>query len=240
MNDRTVAVLQTPSAVLTPWRGKVEALVEARHGGARAGRSLARVLFGDVNPSGNLPMTFPATEEQLPTAGSAEQYPGVAHPVEYSEGVFVGYRWYDEQRLAPAYPFGQGLSYTRFPYDDLRLRPVRNGRAIAVSVTVRNAGRRGGATVPQVYVGLPDRPGQPQPPRQLRAFERISLAPGQEKTVRFILDRRAFSTWRAGGWVVPRGCSSVPGGESSRDIRERGAVRHGASRRGCGARTAVR
>ena len=223
-NPRTVVVLQTPSAVLTPWRGQVEALVEAWHGGAQAGRSLAEVLFGDVNPSGNLPLTFPAGLDQLPTAGSPEQYPGTAQTVEYREGVLVGYRWYDERGLRPAYPFGHGLSYTTFGYDRLRLRALP-GRRLDVTVRVTNTGRRAGATVAQLYLGLPEQRGQVQPPRQLRAYERVSLRPGAATVIRFRLPARAFATWQAGGWRVPPGCFRIEVGESSRDIRARGAVR---------------
>ncbi len=115
-NPNTVVVLETGGPVLTPWRDKVKGLLEAWYPGEQGGPAIARVLFGDADPGGRLPATFPREEGDIPTAGDPEKYPGVAENVKYKEGVLVGYRWYDANRIAPAFPFGYGLSYTRFRY----------------------------------------------------------------------------------------------------------------------------
>ena len=127
-NPRTIVVLETAGPVLTPWRGDVDAILEAWYPGMAAGSAVARLLFGDVDPSGRLPATFPRREADLPTAGRPHRYPGVDGVADYSEGVLVGYRWYDRKRIEPAYPFGFGLSYTRFALDGLRVRGDRSGR----------------------------------------------------------------------------------------------------------------
>ncbi|MGH2837265.1 MAG: beta-glucosidase family protein [Thermoleophilaceae bacterium] len=217
-NDRTVVVLETGGPVLTPWRGKVAAILEAWYPGSGGGPALARVLFGDVDPGGRLPATFPRSEEDYPYHGDTEAYPGVAEQVEYKEGVFVGYRWFDTEGLRPAYPFGFGLSYTKFRYDKLRIR--RRGQdAATVSFTVRNVGRRAGIEVPQLYLGLPSTAVK-QPPVQLKDFRKLTLEPGQRKRVRFRIDPRDISYWNvdADGWRIARGCYQVVIGRSSRRV----------------------
>ena len=219
-NKRTIVVLETGGPVLTPWRGKVASIVEAWYPGAGGGPALARVLFGHVDPGGRLPATFPRTEDHYPYAGDPESYPGVAEEVQYKEGVFVGYRWFDAKGHRPAYPFGFGLSYTKFRYGPLRLR--RRGQdAATVSFTVKNVGRRTGVEVPQLYVGLPS-PGEDveQPPKQLKDFRKLTLRPGQRKRVRFRIDPRDLSYWNvdADGWRIAPGCYQVMIGRSSRRI----------------------
>ncbi|HEY7454078.1 MAG TPA: glycoside hydrolase family 3 C-terminal domain-containing protein [Thermoleophilaceae bacterium] len=232
-NPRTIVVLETGGPVLTPWRGKVRALLEAWYPGQEAGPALARVLFGDVDPGGRLPVTFPRSEADLPTAGDPEKYPGVAEQVHYKEGVFVGYRWYDQRRLRPAFPFGFGRSYTRFAFRGLRVR--RTGRHSArVSAVVVNRGRRRGTAVPQLYLGLPSPSGAVrQPPRQLRGVRKLSLRRGARRRVTFRVGSRALSYWdvTAGRWRVARGCYRVMVGSSSRALPLRG--RFGIGRR-CG------
>ena len=179
-NPNTVVVLETGGPVLTPWAGQVRAIVQAWYPGAEGGTALARVLFGDVDPGGRLPVTFPVREEDLPTSGRPERYPGVGDNAQYSEGVFVGYRHFDQNRIAPRFPFGHGLSYARFRYDGLRIRP----RAAAdwprgSAFPSRNTSGRTGIEVAQLYVSLPSpRAGVPQPPRALKAFRKVTLAPG--------------------------------------------------------------
>ena len=151
---RTVVVLQSGGPTLTPWRDKVRGLVEAWFPGQNGGTAVARVLFGDAEPGGRLPGTFPRREEDEPTSGDPEKYPGVGERVTYKEGVLIGYRWFDERRLDVAYPFGYGLTYTTFDYRGLRLRRGRGG-AVAVSAQVTNTGRRVGTEVPQLYLGMP-------------------------------------------------------------------------------------
>jgi beta-glucosidase len=172
------------------------------------------VLFGDADPAGRLPATFPGGATQLPTAGDREKYPGVNNQETYKEGVLVGYRWYDTKRLRPAFSFGFGLSYTRF-----RLSGLRVGAAGA-SVLVRNVGRRAGATVAQLYVGIPSRRGVIEPPRQLRGYGKVSLPPGRAARVSFPLTVRSFAYWDAARnrWRVAPGCYRVWAGQSSRDL----------------------
>jgi beta-glucosidase len=220
-NRRTIVVLATGGPDLTPWRNQVAALLEAWYPGGHGGTALARVLFGDVDPGGRLPVTFPDSPSQLPTAGSASQYPGgLDQRVHYSEGVLIGYRWYDARGLKPAYPFGYGLSYTTFSAGRMRVVPAARGFARArVSVTVKNTGRRTGTVVPQLYLSLPSPgPGVVQPPSQLRGFRKLELRKGRSKTVTFVLDERAFSYWdtAAHGWRVAPGCAGIMIGTSSR------------------------
>jgi len=217
-NPNTVVVLESGGSVLTPWRDRVKGLIEAWYPGEQGGPAIAGVLFGDVDPGGRLPVTFPRQEGDIPTAGDPEKYPGVAENVKYKEGVLVGYRWYDANRIAPAFPFGYGLSYTRFRYSRVRVRGRR------VSFKVRNVGRRRGIEVPQLYLGLPSPgPGVVQPPRQLKGFRKLVLKPGASKRVTFAVSRRDLSYWNIGdnGWVVAPGCYRVMVGRSSRSIVRR-------------------
>jgi beta-glucosidase len=213
-NRRTIVVLETGGPVLTPWRGKVAGLLEAWYPGQEGGAAIARVLFGDADPAGRLPATFPESVTQLPTAGDREKYPGVNNQETYKEGVLVGYRWYDAMRLRPAFPFGFGLSYTRFRLSGLRVS------AASASVLVRNVGRRAGSTVAQLYVGIPSRRAVVQPPRQLRGYGKVSLRPGRAARVSFPLTPRSFAYWDAATkrWRVAPGCYRVWAGESSRDL----------------------
>jgi beta-glucosidase len=225
-NDRTIVVLETAGPVLTPWRDRVEGIVEAWYPGSGGGAAIARVLFGDVDPGGRLPATFPRRERDLPTAGNPRRYPGVGDVVHYTEGLLVGYRWYDQRRIAPAFPFGHGLSYTRFAFRNLRIRPARRGVGARVSVEVANTGRRTGVAVPQLYLGLPGAPRRLQPPLQLKGFESVTLRRGRRARVRFRLDSRAFSYWNArrDRWQAVPGCYRVLLGRSSRDIAARATI----------------
>ena len=216
---RTVTVLQTGAPVLTPWRGQVRALVEMWYPGQNGGTALARVLFGDVDPGGRLPATFPARAADLPTAGDPEKYPGVGEVVHYKEGVLVGYRWYDAHRLPVAYPFGHGLSYTSFGYSGLRIERTSRHSAV-VRFRVTNTGSRRGFAVPQLYVGMPRPAGVVQPPRQLKGFAKLDLAPGASRIVTLRLDRRSLAYWNdaADGWRIEPGCYRIEIGTSSRDL----------------------
>ena len=220
-NPKTVVVLETPGPQLTPWRHKIAGLLEAWYPGQEGGTAIARVLFGDVDPGGRLPATFPATEDQLPTAGDPEKYPGVDNQETYKEGVLVGHRWYDAHHLKPAYPFGFGLSYTHFKLDRLKLR----GRM--VTARVRNTGRRRGSTVVQLYVGLPSSAAVPEPPRTLRHYRKLALRPGRARRVRFHLTQRDLSRWdtAAHAWRVAKGKYRVDLGFSSRSFGRAGSVR---------------
>ena len=228
-NAKTIVVLQTGGPVLTPWRGRVAALLEAWYPGERGGEAIARVLLGDADPAGRLPATFPAREADGPatTVGDPLLYPGVDDQVHYAEGVLVGYRWFDARHVAPAYPFGYGRSYTSFRYSDLRVRARRGAVKATVSVRVTNTGRRPGSDVAQLYLGLPDvRAGVAQPPRQLKGFTRAVLAPGKSSVVTFPVRARDLQFWdvRAHGWRTKRGCVRVAVGRSSRDIELRSTL----------------
>jgi beta-glucosidase len=220
-NKRTVVVLETGGPVLTPWRDRVRALVEAWYPGQEGGTAIARVLFGDVDPGGRLPATFPRSERQLPTAGDPQKYPGTGDEEYYKEGVFLGYKWFDHKRLRPAFPFGFGLSYTRFKLDRLKLRGRR------VSARVRNIGRRRGSTVVQLYVGLPSSKAVPQPPRALKGYRKVSLRRHRARTVHFKLTGRDLAYWKAAarGWRIARGRYRVWVGFSSRKMRRVGTFR---------------
>ncbi|HWT92558.1 MAG TPA: glycoside hydrolase family 3 C-terminal domain-containing protein, partial [Solirubrobacteraceae bacterium] len=219
---RTVVVLQTGGPVLMPWRDRVPSILEAWYPGQNGGTAIARLLLGEAEPGGRLPATFPLAEGDLPTANDKNRYPGVDDEVQYSEGVFIGYRWYDRRGLGVAYPFGHGLSYTTFAYDDLRREADAPGAAVTVSARVTNTGARVGMAVPQLYVSQPDQPepGVEVPPRQLKGFGRVRLAPGESARVTFTLDERAFSYWSVagGGWRVAPGCHELFVGASSRDL----------------------
>ncbi|MFC5183026.1 beta-glucosidase family protein [Actinomadura harenae] len=213
-NPNTVVVLQTGGPVLTPWAGRVRGIMESWYAGGPGGTAIARVLFGDVDPGGRLPVTFPAAEKQAPTSGDATRYPGVGGAVRYSEELLVGYRHYDAKGLVPAFPFGHGLSYTGFKFTGLKMSPT------GVSVTVTNTGRRRGYAVPQLYLGLPSSKAVPEPAKQLRGFGKVSLAPGASARVTFPLDARAFSYWNTTthSWQQVKGCAKVMVGTSSRAV----------------------
>ena len=225
-NPRTVVVLQTGGPVLTPWADRVSAVVEAWYPGQQAGPAIAAVLFGEVDPGGRLPVTFPVRARDIPTAGNRRQYPGVAERAEYSEGVFIGYRHYDEHGIRPAWPFGHGLSYTRFRYGKLRIDRSATGLGADVRVRVRNVGDRRGYAVPQLYLGIPPRPGIAQPPAALKDFRKISLRPGRSEVVSLALGRRSFAHWdeTRSAWRVSPGCYRVMVGSSSGRVEARGTL----------------
>jgi beta-glucosidase len=232
-NPHTIVVLETGGPVLTPWRDRVAAIVEAWYPGAQGGAAIARVLFGDVDPSGRLPVTFPRSEADGPTAGDPQSYPGVAENETYREGVFVGYRWFDARGRMPEFPFGFGLSYTTFGYSGLRVTATP-GRGLAgtVSAHVTNTGTRTGAEVAQLYLGLPPAAGVPQPPRQLKGFQKVVLAPGGGADVSLPIDLRSLAHWDAttDAWQVTPGCYRVMVGSSSRDLPLQGGLAVGGAR----------
>ena len=216
VNPRTIVVLNTGSAVTMPWLDSVAAVLEAWYPGQEDGNAIAAVLFGDVNPSGKLPVTFPRRLADVPAA-SAAQWPGVNGEVQYSEGLQVGYRWYAAKGIAPLFPFGFGLSYTTFRLANLRVSHG-SGRLLRVSADITNTGRRAGADVVQLYVGDPA--ADSEPPVQLKAFERVELAAGRTRRVTFDLGPRAFAHWddAAAGWVVSPGTYRISVGTSSADL----------------------
>jgi beta-glucosidase len=225
VNPRTVVVLGVAGPVTMPWLGQVPAVLDAYFAGQEQGNAIADVLFGDVNPSGKLPVTFPGSERQPERLGIPNPWSTRDDlTVDHREGVFVGYRGYDRNRLEPLFPFGHGLSYTRFAYRGLALAPRANG-GLRVRFTLRNRGRLTGAETAQVYVGtLPT--AVPTPPRQLTGFAKVRLDPGEGRRVTVRLGRRALSYFDAArdAWVTPAGRVQVFVGSSSRDLRLRGSI----------------
>lgn len=218
-NPHTVVVLNTGSAVAMPWADQVSAVLEAWYPGQEDGDATAALLFGTADPSGKLPVSFPRSLADVPAATPA-QWPGTGGTVQYSEGQDVGYRWYDATGTAPLYPFGYGLSYTTFGFSDLRLGAAsgRPGAPLTVTATVTNTGTRAGAEVAQLYLGFPASAGEP--PRQLRGFAKVQLAPGQSRQVGFTLPADAFRVWSdaADGWRTPSGDYTLSVGDSSADL----------------------
>jgi beta-glucosidase len=219
-NPRTIVVLMSGGPVETAsWDSAPHAVLEAWYAGQEQGAAIADVLFGDVNPSGKLPLTFPRSEAETPLR-TAEQFPGVEGKVHYTDGVFVGYRGYEELGLDPQYPFGHGLSYTKFRYRKLRVKEARGRKPPRVRFTIRNRGELSGTEVAQVYVGrLPT--SVPTPQKALAGFAKAKVRPGRERRVTVKLDPRALSYWDAesDAWVAPKGKVRVFVGSSSRDIR---------------------
>jgi beta-glucosidase len=213
-NPHTVVVVNAGAPVAMPWLSKVAAVVDAWYPGESNGTALASVLYGNTDPSGHLPVTFPQDLSQVPAA-TPQQFPGVNGKVHYSEGLNVGYRWYDSKNITPMFPFGYGLSYTTFGFSNLRIAPGTGRSAVTVTAKVTNTGQVAGSDVAQLYLGDPAVAGEP--PRQLKGFGRVTLNPGRSTTVTFNLTRRDLSYWStsANNWVVPEGRFQVYVGDSS-------------------------
>jgi beta-glucosidase len=213
-NPRSVVVLIGGAAIaVDPWRERVGALLMAFYPGEQGGVALARVLFGDINPSGKLPFTVPKDMSQLPP------WDNRSDSVEY--GPYHGYTLLDRRRESPTYPFGFGRSYTTYRYQNVALETpsVRaNGGIVRVSVDVTNTGPRAGEEVVQLYVGFPSPSAVERPVKLLRAFEKVPLAPGETKTVSLAVPVAAFAYYDTGGkaWVVERAAHTILVGPSSR------------------------
>ncbi|XVV32833.1 glycoside hydrolase family 3 C-terminal domain-containing protein (plasmid) [Streptomyces sp. CA-100214] len=218
-NPNTVVVLNTGSSVLMPWLDDTAAVLQMWYPGQEGAQATAALLYGDANPGGKLTQTFPAAEDAHPMAGRPERFPGVNGEQEYSEGVHVGHRWYDQQGVRPLFAFGHGLSYTSFAYRDLAVERTATGAA--VRVTVRNTGARTGKEVVQVYLGPSAETGVPQPVRKLAGYTKVTLAPGQEKRVTVPVGARALQYWDTArdAWQPAPGARDVQVGSSSADIR---------------------
>ncbi len=216
-NPNTIVVLNTGSAVTMPWLPEVKGVLEAWYPGQEDGTAIAALLFGAADPSGHLPVTFPTSLSQVP-ASTAAQFPGTSGTVQYSEGVDVGYRWYNSQGLTPLFPFGFGLSYTSFSFSNLAISPLTAGGAATVSATVTNTGTKAGADVAQLYVTDPAASGEP--PKQLEGFARVSLQPGASQTVTFQLTQRNLQFWNAtaNNWATSTGSYGISVGDSNASL----------------------
>jgi beta-glucosidase len=235
----------------------VRGILEMWYPGQRGGPATANVLLGKVNPGGKLPVTFPANPGNMPTVstgctpaaitsnppndGNCPLYPGVFQPgfvsgnhsyktIDYlTDGIFRGYRWYDQFRVEPLFPFGHGLSYTTFRYSGLEVLAGRDG--LEVSFVVRNVGEHEGTEVPQVYLGPPENPppGAQFAVRKLVGFERVPLRPGQSARVNIHVDARELSYWSTArhDWAVPAGDRALYVSSSSRDTRLQGSLGRG-------------
>jgi beta-glucosidase len=230
-NPHTIVVLETGGPVTMPWIGQVSAALETWFPGIRGGEAIANLLFGDANPAGRLPITFPASEADLPhpqlflppgpRPGPLDGIDGKRPPFDanYTEALKVGYKWYDAENKQPLFPFGHGLSYTTFAYSGLK------ASASEVSFTVRNTGRRAGVETAQVYAGLPA--AAQEPPRRLVAWEKVPLGPGESKTVTLKLDPLFLSVFNAGrnAWERLPGDYKIEAGGSSRELPLRAEVK---------------
>jgi len=236
-NPHTIVVIESGGPVSMPWIDQVTAVLEAWYPGTRGGEAIASILFGDVNPSAKLPVTFAKTEADLPhptaTAQPApragdevEAFPGAPWKVnkrlfdiEYDEGLLVGYKWFDAKDKQPLFPFGFGLSYTTYGYSDLSVSPAQ------VTFEVKNTGARAGAEIAEVYATLPQAAGEPF--KRLVAFKKIALAPGESKTVSLELNPHYLSIFNEAkdGWELVAGEYTVQVGGSSRDLPLRATFR---------------
>jgi beta-glucosidase len=224
-NPNIVVITTTGAAVAMPWLDKVRAVLHGWFPGQEAGTAFTDVLFGDVSPSGKLPVTFPKRLEDEPAFGN---FPGTSGKVAYKEGILVGYRWYDTRKIEPLFPFGYGLSYTTFAYRDLAVSAWDPKLGVSVRLKVKNTGTRRGAEVVQVYVHA-TASAVARPEQELRAFTKVDLAPGEEREVTLKLPVRAFATFDAklpdrNAWRTDPGAYEIRAASSSRDTRLRATV----------------
>jgi beta-glucosidase len=223
-NPKTVVVLEGTLVEMGAWAEKVPALIQAWYPGMEGGNALARIILGDVNPSGKLPCSYPRLlSDTAPHALGA--YPGKDGTVVYQEGLLVGYRWHDQKNIEPRYPFGYGLSYTSFTYSGLKLVKGQGGSDpwVTAEFEVTNTGTRAGAEIAQLYVSQ-EKPSLPRPPQELKGFKKVTLKPGEKKTLSIPLRRNAFAFYDPArqGWVVEKDNFTIKVGSSSRDLGLRG------------------
>jgi beta-glucosidase len=211
---QTVVVLETGTAVTMPWIHNVHSVLEAWYPGVMGGQAIADVLFGDVNPSGKLPQTFPVSEADLPQSAISK----TSLNVQYLEGLAMGYRWFDSRMVTPLFPFGHGLSYTDFSYSGVQTSLDTAGN-LTVNFTLKNNGSRACAEVAQIYAGLPSNSGEP--PKRLVGWKKISLAAGESQTVSLKIKAERLAIWDTSKrqWQVPEGSFTFYVGGSSRDTQ---------------------
>jgi len=235
-NPHTIVVLENGGAHVMPWLGSVSAVLESWFPGQRGGSAIANLLFGRVNPSGKLPITFPASVESLPRPTIPIPSPPTStapFDVDYNiEGFNVGYKWYQSRNLKPLFAFGYGLSYTSFSISNLQLTPLSPGASgFSVSFNLKNTGSSAGAEVAQVYLGFPASTGEP--PMRLVGWNKALLEPGEDKSITVVVDAnsssRPFSYWDTASnrWVVAPGDYAVFVGDSSDNVKQAGTFRVG-------------
>lgn len=221
-NPKTVVVLNTGAPYVMPWIDEVPSVLQSFFPGQEGGRAVARILLGEVNPSGHLSLTYPKRLEDTP---AYLYYPG-GKKVHYGEGIFVGYRWYDARAIEPLFPFGHGLSYTTFAYGEIHApKKAKAGEAVTVSIPVTNTGNLRGKEVVQLYVA-DTKSSVARPPKELKGFAKVELAPGETKTIEFTLDDRSFAFYdpEKKRWIVEPGAFEILIGSSSRDIRAKATL----------------
>jgi beta-glucosidase len=224
-NPKTIVVLEGTMVEMDSWLDRVPAVLQAWYPGMEGGNALARVLFGDVNPSGKLPATFPKRLEDSP-AHALGNYPGTNGTVTYAEGLLVGYRWFDAKNIEPQFPFGFGLSYTTFRYSNLKLVESdagTNGTIVTVQFDIENVGVVAGAEVSQLYVHQSS-PSVQRPEKELKGFKKVFLQPGEKQTVSIPFAQNAFAFYDPDkkGWDAEKGDFKILIGGSSRDIALQG------------------
>lgn len=218
-NKNTMVVLNNGTPILmNDWIDHVPAVIEAFYPGQEGGHALADILFGDVNPSGKLPMTLPKRWQDCPAYGT---YPGTKQVADYREGIFVGYRWFDKKKIAPLFPFGYGLSYSTFKYSDLKISPrkIAPNDTVVVQLKVTNTGDMAGDEIVQLYVQDVEASVEREV-KALKGFQRVSLAPGESKMVSFKLAKSALAFYDVNlrKWKAEPGKYNVLLGSSSRNI----------------------
>ncbi|MGG5736961.1 MULTISPECIES: glycoside hydrolase family 3 C-terminal domain-containing protein [Bacillus cereus group] len=218
VQSNIVVVLSNGAPIEMPWIGKVKGILEGYLGGQALGGAIADLLFGDANPSGKLAETFPKVLSDNP---SYLNFPGEGDKVEYKEGVFVGYRYYDKKNIEPLFPFGFGLSYTNFEYSNLSVdkKEIKDTETVSVSVNVKNTGSTAGKEIVQLYIKDVEST-MIRPEKELKGFEKIELQPGEEKTVNFTLNKRSFAYYNVElkDWHVETGEFEILVGKSSKEI----------------------
>jgi beta-glucosidase len=235
-NPKTIVVLTAGSGMkMSDWQDKIPAIIHAWYAGEKGGLAIAEAIFGEINPSGKLPISIESKWEDSPAFGT---YPpkvikryksvdaghgGKIYGSLYKEGILVGYRYYDTKETDPLYCFGYGLSYTKFTYKGLVI--LRKGKKIQAVFSIRNTGRISGSETAQLYVE-DVKSSVLRPKKELKGFEKVFLRPGQEKEVTILLDERAFSFWHSGDkcWILEKGEFRIHIGASSRDIRLSGSI----------------
>lgn len=224
-NKNLAVVLISGNAVAMPWVAQVPAIVQGWYNGSAAGKALAAILVGDVNPSGKLPMTFPVALKDN-SAHALGEYPGNNVDVTYNEGIFVGYRWADKEKIKPLFSFGHGLSYTKFQYGKVAVdnKTISADGTVTVTVPVKNIGSRKGEEVVQLYIS-DLKSSLPRPVKELKGFSKIALNPGEEKTVNFVIDAEKLKFYddTRQQWIAEPGTFEAVIGASSTDIRGKAA-----------------